>query len=250
MVNSLAEGIQVNAQAGTYDEIIFVPGKFTVPQPLSGPPKIPKTAMRICRIYVSQRTTVYNGRLNWNIPKHLARFKFSAPPTQAGQSPPKTLDVAVYPPGTMDGDGVRPFFACTLQPFTWVPSIPFNANYLPIDKTPALPPLPEAPAQKKAAAAEVEAGAKNAEQINPYNTSPQHEEALLAGTDKWCTFDFVASAPRLRGCWVTVHEGVKEGRESVDESDQYWPRSIQPWAVGAWLEETELYIGPPVQWKL
>ncbi|PVI06646.1 hypothetical protein DM02DRAFT_609446 [Periconia macrospinosa] len=236
---------------GTYDELAIVPGNFTVPQPSgTGLPKIPKKAMRICRIYVSQRTTVYNGRLNWNIAKHLARFKFSAPPTAAGQSPPEKLDIAVYPPGTMEGDGVPPFFACTLQPFKWLPSIPFNAKYLPVESSPAQPPVPAAAGQKEAAAAEIQARDDGSGTINPYNTSPQHEDALLAGTDTWCSFAFEASTPRARGCWVTVHEGATQSGERTDETSKYWPRGLRPWAIGGWLEDAQIYIGPPVEWKL
>ncbi|KAI8933663.1 hypothetical protein NX059_009384 [Plenodomus lindquistii] len=94
---------------------MLLPGTFTILQHPTTPPKLPKSALRIAQIYVSQRTTMYNGRLNWNIPKHLARFSFSAPPTLAGQSPPASLRVQVFPPTSSDGDGVCPFFESTLK---------------------------------------------------------------------------------------------------------------------------------------
>ncbi|KAF2128027.1 hypothetical protein P153DRAFT_46925 [Dothidotthia symphoricarpi CBS 119687] len=68
---------------------MLIPSNFTVLQPPAGGRlKISKKALRLSRIFVSQRTTVYNGRLNWNIPKYLARFSFSTLPTPKGNVPP------------------------------------------------------------------------------------------------------------------------------------------------------------------
>jgi hypothetical protein len=70
----------LTSNPGPYDELMLIPGTYTVPSPSATTPfQIPKKALRVSRIYVSQRTTTYNGRLNWNIPKHLARFSFSSP---------------------------------------------------------------------------------------------------------------------------------------------------------------------------
>ncbi|KAF2033172.1 hypothetical protein EK21DRAFT_109306 [Setomelanomma holmii] len=103
---------------------MLIPGNFSVPQPYAFSNggneapciKFPKKALRIARIYVSQRTTVYNGRLNWIIPKHLARFEFSAPPTTPGTKPPESLTVQVFPPDSKAGDEVKPPFRVTLTP--------------------------------------------------------------------------------------------------------------------------------------
>lgn len=122
---------------------MLIPGNFSVPKCPTTPPKVSKSALRIARIYVSQRTTMYNGRLNWNIPKHLARFSFSAPPTPAGQSPPASLMIQVFPPTSEQGDGVAPFFECTLTPWTWVPALPLNTRWLPLSTMHVQPPIPE-----------------------------------------------------------------------------------------------------------
>ncbi|KAF1851575.1 uncharacterized protein K460DRAFT_362327 [Cucurbitaria berberidis CBS 394.84] len=226
---------------GPYDELMLIPGNFTVPQPSNGPPKIPKKALRIARIYVSQRTTVYNGRLNWNIPKHLARFSFSAPPTLKGQSPPPCLDVKVFPPGTKEGDGVKPFFACTLKPWKWMPSLPVNTAWVPISTRHVQPPIPE-PAGHRAAAQEAIRGPE----IDPYDVSSKGEESLCVGTDRWTAFDIEAKVPRARACWVTMGEAGSddEGRA------RYFPQGLRPWSVAGWLEEGVLEITEPLEWKL
>lgn len=105
------------------------------------------------------------------------------------------------------------------------------------------PPIPEAPGCKQAAIAESESGAK----IDPYDINPKHEESLLAGTDRWYTFSFTAKSPRGRGCWVTMHDPEKE---DVEEASKYFPQGIQPWSVGAWMEDAELNIAAPREWKL
>lgn len=150
----------------------------------------------------------------------------------------------------MDGDGVKPFFACTLQPFRWIPAIPFNSKYLPMSTMPAQPPIPEAEGHKAAVAAELKAREDGSGEINAYNVDPKHEDALLAGTDLWRAFAFDATAPRVRGCWVTVHTGSGQTVGSSDDAGKYWPQGVQPWSVGAWLEDAELTIGSPLEWKL
>ena len=238
-----------NLNPGPYDELLLVPGNFIVPQPTSTTSshshiKIPKKAQRISRIYVSQRTTTYNGRLNWNIPKHLARFSFSSPPTPPGASPPSNLTVQVFPPGTKDGDGGAPFFACTLKPWTWVPPIPLNTKYLPLSMAAAQPPLPAAPGYEKALG-EVLGGAE----VDEYDLDPKKEGAVLVGTEKWRAFDIAAITPRARGCWVEVHE--KKDNDVVEEGGkEWWPRNLGSWSVGAWMEDVDWRLGEVVEWTV
>lgn len=57
-----------SSEAGPYDELLFIPGKYRI------------AGLRwhtISKIYVSTMESVVNGRLNWGIPKELARFSFS-----------------------------------------------------------------------------------------------------------------------------------------------------------------------------
>ena len=108
----------------------------------------------------------------------------------------------------------------------------------------AQPPLPEGLGFKEAV--EVEPG----KEIDAYDTNPENEEALLAGTDRWCAFPITTYVPRVRGCWVTVHEPGKDDEKAAEEVAKYWPRGVKPWSVGAWLEDAELGIPEPLEWKL
>jgi hypothetical protein len=139
---------------------------------------MPKYAQRVSRMYVSQRTTAYNGRLNWNIPKRLARFNFSSSSTRGSPAP---LTVQVFQPGTNQGDGVPPFFACTLTPWTWVPSLPVNTRYIPETFVIAQPPIPQTAGYEAAAAEETLAGPT----IDAYNLDPQEELSICVGTSQW-----------------------------------------------------------------
>lgn len=185
---------------------------------------------------------MYNGRLNWNVPKHLARFNISAPPTLKGQSPPKSLTVEVFPPATTDGDGAPPFFACTLMPLRWVPAIPVSLSYFPT--LPAVqPPLPEPAGRETALDFELEAGP-----IDNYDIDPKHEESLLVGTERWCKFEFQGRVPRARGCWVQLHD--ISGKGGIG-SEKWFPQGLKPWSsVGGWMEEADLSITVPVEWKV
>ena len=227
---------------GSYDELLFAPGIFTVPQPSAGHPKIPKKALRIARIYVSQRTTTYNGRMNWNIPKHLARFEFSAPVTKRGEAPPEKQTVKVFAPGTEQGDGTAPFFACTFQPWRWVPAIPFNMKYAPMSVRQVQPPIPEPAGFKSAVEAELNSDGK----IDPYDISAKNEVAVAPGTDVWRSYDVSGKVARMRGCWAEVLPSISGG----EEAGKYFPQGLQPWSVGGWMEEAELIIEKPLEWKL
>ncbi|KAF9692210.1 hypothetical protein EKO04_009851 [Ascochyta lentis] len=230
---------------GPYDELMLIPGNFSVPQLPNSPLKIPKKALRIARIYVSQRTTTYNGRLNWNIPKHLARFSFSAPVTPRGAVSPQDLTVKVFPPGTVDGDGVQPFFACKLTPWKWVPAVPVNLGWLPISMTHVQPPIPEPVGHMRAVVTEMQDKERGIV-VDPYEISPKNEVAVAVGTDRWCAFDIGGRVQRARGCWVEV---LKPGVEGGEEKS-YWPQGLQPWRFGGWMEDAVFEIEEPVEWKL
>lgn len=223
---------------------MLLPGNFSIPVPSDNKIKIPKKALRIARIYVSQRTTTYNGRLNWNIPKHLARFSFSAPMTQSGAPPPSSLTVRVFPPDSTEGDGIAPFFACTLTPFTWLPGVPVNSKYVPLNLMHAQPPCPERPGRLAIVRSEVEA-----KPIDPYDISLKNEEAVAVGTERWCAFDIAAKAQKARGCWVEMLD-MADGEDDRAEVNRWWPEGVKPWSVGVWMEGAELEIGENLEWKL
>ncbi|KAF2493662.1 hypothetical protein BU16DRAFT_464911 [Lophium mytilinum] len=223
---------------GPYDELLLIPGAFRAPT--SSTPVSHRTLNRIARIYVSQRDTCYNGRANWNIPKHLARFSFSSPPVSATSPTPKSLTLAVYPP---DPTSTIPFFSATLTPFTWLPAIPFSTRYMPLSAELGQPPLPAAPRASK-----VHSPLSNSNKAkDPYDITKDEAE-LLVGTERWCSMTNHAYSPKTRGMWVEVHSPAEE--DAKKEAQRWWPQGIKPWKIGAWMEEAEIEIPAPKEWKL
>ncbi|KAK4053261.1 hypothetical protein OIO90_004035 [Microbotryomycetes sp. JL221] len=58
---------------GPYDELLFIPGYFS----FTDENKQTQYHMTVTRIYVSTPASVKNGRGNWSIPKHIAKFNFT-----------------------------------------------------------------------------------------------------------------------------------------------------------------------------
>lgn len=139
---------------GPYDELMYIPGAFTTP---SLPGGDGKSHLRLTRIYVSESNpaTIYNGRVNWNVPKHPARFEFK------GLSKLET-GISVYPPSAGGGELAEapPFFSVVVcKAGSFLPSIPFSSNVIPFDAKLVLPPLTASPS-----------------------------DPTLAGTDSWKSF--------------------------------------------------------------
>ncbi|KAI9714577.1 MAG: hypothetical protein M1812_006382 [Candelaria pacifica] len=202
---------------GSYDELLIIPGNFDVPG-------TKESHLRITRIYVSQKETCYNGRKNWNIPKHLARFSFTHPPTTEN-APPAALKVEVFPPGEVES---KPFFAATLKPFQWFPAVPFSTKLCPwlgLNVHLVQPPLP---------------------------ASSKAGEEILCGTDEWKKLLPYMATNKARGMWVDVKES-KVREQEVGESQALlggkgnegsFP-DVKPWKIGLWLEEVTLVFEKP-----
>ncbi|THH31846.1 hypothetical protein EUX98_g2351 [Antrodiella citrinella] len=119
---------------GPYDEIMWIPGKFTVPA--GGP-----GALRITRLYVSTKESVYNGRKNWNIAKTVAHFDFTPSPKENNGGLPYSK-ISVSDPSTPE----QPFFVADLAPSLMTSVvIPLKSTYMPISMYMAHPPLPQSP---------------------------------------------------------------------------------------------------------
>lgn len=54
------------SDVGPYNELLFIPGRFNFPS---------KKTFSITKIFVSKMESVYNGKLNWGIPKDLGEFQ-------------------------------------------------------------------------------------------------------------------------------------------------------------------------------
>jgi len=223
---------------GPYDELVFIPGFFDTPGGKYGKQK---KNNRITRIYVSQKDTTWNGRENWNIPKHLARFEFSHPttiPGSASSSTPKTLTVKIYPPSQAS---TIPFFSATLQPFSWVPSVPFSSRILTSvlgwDLRLVQPPLPEG---------------KGVDGFVGVDGEGNGDGNELCGTKEWKVTNPSVWGKRGKGMWILdVKMGlIANGGEAPDESDggggeDGWFPSVKPLKVGLWVEEATLEFGVP-----
>ncbi|TFY70562.1 hypothetical protein EVG20_g2433, partial [Dentipellis fragilis] len=111
-----------DSPAGPYDELMYIGGKFENPVEGKG-----VEAARITNIYVSTNASVWNGRRNWNIPKHLARFEWTP---RSGDPYTTTLKVyhhdGVPPPLSAD----EPFFVATLTR-SRLPAVPANTARIP-----------------------------------------------------------------------------------------------------------------------
>jgi hypothetical protein len=95
-----------DSPVGPYDELVIAFKGFSNPYQKG-------TSGRVTNIYVSSRQSVWNGRKNWNIPKHLARFNFIP-------SGPMTSNIEVFLP-----DAEKPFFTASLTD-SRLPAIPIS----------------------------------------------------------------------------------------------------------------------------
>jgi len=205
---------------GRYDELILVPGSFQVPKGRGSKRK----TLRITRIYVSQKETTYNGRINWNIPKHLARFSFER------LTSPDRLKVQVFPPSPSSStisETDKPFFSATFQPFSYTPAFPFSTKIFPwicVDSALTQPPLlPQS------------SGEEGGEVLPP---------ELRAGSKEWLQVLPLVTCRKARGSWVSCEQPDKTGNEGVVQAQGWFP-VVHPWKVGMYMENSELVFGIP-----
>ncbi|KAI9779112.1 MAG: hypothetical protein M1816_003756 [Peltula sp. TS41687] len=192
---------------GSYDELVLMPGVFDVS---SAGSSTTKQHGRITRIYVDQRDTCYNGRKNWGIPKHLARFSFSQPPGESSSS----LKVEVFPPHPTSAS--TPFLTVRLQRMRWVPSFPFSTKLSPyLGLEPALV-QPRLEASRK----------------------PGQEE--LTASEGWSRFAPWMYSPKVSLAWADVKRDVGSGQG-------WWP-DVRPWSVCLWVEDATMEIPRAETW--
>jgi len=132
-----------DSPVGPYDEMLLAPGNFEYNVNEDGK-DVKKSNLRITRIWVSQKHTCYNGRKNWNIPKHLARFEFIELAT--GRT-----EIRVFPhdTGGVPGEAKAsdtPYFTAIYTPSPYLPAFPASLRifgYIGIDLSLVQPPLPK-----------------------------------------------------------------------------------------------------------
>ncbi|KAK2672313.1 hypothetical protein RAB80_012392 [Fusarium oxysporum f. sp. vasinfectum] len=130
------------------------------------------------------------GGLNWNVPKHLAKFDWT-------DNSNGSITAKVYPHDTLPTDSASsesaspdhtPFFQATFKPIRYAPSFPFRTswiNYLGFDTTLVFPPLPE--------------GAGS--------------QGELPGTDQWCSVVPQQSTSKCMLGWFDVEQHRDEEGE-------------------------------------
>ncbi|KAH9812002.1 hypothetical protein DFH28DRAFT_931265 [Melampsora americana] len=133
-----------SSPVGPYNELIFIPGNFSMPKELGG-----GSMAQITRIYVSSLQSVFNGRTHWNTPKSLAHFEFIYDPSGSVTIKVYALESYTFA-SPKEGANVGfqptfasvPFFSTTFHSFS--PQklrVPIRTNLLPICTTLAQPPL-------------------------------------------------------------------------------------------------------------
>lgn len=184
---------------------MYIPGAFTTPEGRGDG----KPHLRITRIYVSERNPalIYDSRLNWNVPKHPARFEFE-------ELSDLETRISVHPPTTGTGSTDSPpfFSAVVSKAANFLPSIPFSTNFAPFDTTIVSPPLP---------------------------TSPSH--SAIIGTDSWKSF---LSVMKGKVRFIRVKPGeIKDADGKPQFGDGVGFPKIKPWSFGMhWLPGTTFDI--------
>ncbi|KAF7325784.1 hypothetical protein MKEN_00428900 [Mycena kentingensis (nom. inval.)] len=112
---------------GPYDELVYVPGRWKY--------KDGTKAFRITQIYVSSKESTFNGRRNWNIPKHVANFSIT---TDASG----TTSISVTQPGASE-----PFFRASTTRISILSALalPTSTTLLGSYYSLMQPPLPAGP---------------------------------------------------------------------------------------------------------
>ncbi|KAI1335595.1 hypothetical protein F5Y15DRAFT_241400 [Xylariaceae sp. FL0016] len=205
---------------GPYDELIVCPGFFSYEKEVNGKRKSVKN-LRISRIYVSQKYTCWNGRTNWNIPKHLARFAFDD--LRDGST-----RVKVFPHDTT-GDlsestaSDKALFQATFQPIRWAPKFPLSLSllsYIGFDATLVQPPLPEG----------------------------QGSQNELPGTNRWCGIAPVESSRKSSLGWADMSQKDEDGAMVSDVAhENFWP-NLGRWQLALKMENADIDFGEGMYW--
>jgi hypothetical protein len=170
--------------------------------------------------------------LDWNIPKHLAKFEFKALPNNS-------VSISVYPreqnsfgnPSMLDE---KPFFTATYKPISYFPKFPSSTNlfkYLGIDLNLVQPPLPQ--------------GSKG--------------DVELAGTHQWTMVKSLERSSKTSLGWWDMKQGPQTEEDGLlggdfEDSDSsegrfenWWP-GIGRWRLGMKMEEATIEFPEGKHW--
>jgi hypothetical protein len=170
--------------------------------------------------------------LDWNIPKHLANFKFK-------DLPNNSASISVYPreQGSSENSSMldkKPFFTATYKPISYLPKFPSSTNlfkYLGIDLNLVQPPLPQ--------------GSK--------------ADVELARTHQWTMVKSLEWSSKTSLGWWDMKQSPRIGEDetptrSSEDSDpvagefeNWWP-GIGRWRLGMKMEEATIEFPEGKHW--
>ncbi|KAH7159848.1 hypothetical protein B0J13DRAFT_539787 [Dactylonectria estremocensis] len=204
-----------DSPVGAYDELIVVPGSFDYTRDDAQGRKRKDRNPRISRIYVSQKHTCYNGRKNWGVPKHLARFDWAS--NTDGSTTVKVFPHDMNPQDTAEANASPvPFFQATFKPWRFAPSFPLRTSwldYLGITSTLVLPPLPQ-------------------------GTGSQGE---LPGTDRWYKIVPQQYSRRTMVGWFDIAQHRDDNGRLTGDHENFWP-GLGRWQLGMKMENADLAL--------
>ncbi|KAJ4012101.1 hypothetical protein NW752_004495 [Fusarium irregulare] len=216
-----------DSPVGPYDELILAPGTFGYEKEDESGRRVKGKGVKITRIYVSQKHTCYNGRKNWNVPKHLAEFIWT-------DNSDGSTTVKVYPNDTAPTDSSSgftesavpastPFFQATFKSIQYTPSFPFRTswlNYFGFDTTLVFPPLPQ-------------------------GTGSQGE---LPGTDRWCSVIPQQSSSKCKVGWFDIEQHRDEEGNVAGAFENFWP-GWSKWQFGFKMQDSVIKFDVPETWE-
>lgn len=157
--------------------------------------------------------------VDWNIPKHLAKFEFK-------ELPGGVISLAVF---AEEIQSTSPFFRITYKPIPFTPTIPAStslAKLIGLDLTLVQPPLPNGDVEE------------------------------LPGTDDWCSIMPFVSSRKTSLEWCDLKQKVTEEDALLDVPpldspggyENWWP-GLNRWKLGLRMEDATVDFPAGEHWK-
>lgn len=233
-----------DSPVGPYDELLVIPGSYVYPVEEQGK-LVERENMRISRIYVSQKHTLFNGRhsecnvvsaashlspppslkldlarrltlrADWNIPKHLAHFVWEDLPNGATQ-------VKVFPRDTDGGEAAAeptPLFKASFKTIPFIPSFPMStswAKYVGLDLSLVQPPVPQGVSEE------------------------------IVGTNQWCKSIITQYSSRMHLGWFNISQRDEHG-DSGALFENFWP-GLGQWQLGVKMDNAAIEVPEGEYW--
>lgn len=250
-----------NTPVGSYNELTLSPGYFenvtkpTTPGTGRAAPEAPgsrkpkrrqKNHLKITGIWVDSEATVMNGRKNWGIPKHMARFELTFSDPKNPRSRLVEVKVFAVPPSSQEAssstanvgevtpaeNNEAPFFRARFEPIAYAPPINFKSSWMDFLGFPTSilqPPIPT-------------------------GDPPEVE----VGTDTWLLSRPSMSCRGAKIIWIDMQQETsdQQGAGGKDEAaadasgrggakeKNWWP-GMRRWNLGFWCPDTVLELGHP-----